>query len=212
MPFQSHSGETLPSEATALAAPVIRRVCAVFLVDVLSILLHFSRCHHESLMNLQNKRKCKHMHTNTVDRTIYAYRKFANVLGFGHLPENSWTFTISLERSQERRNISYVFLCYCVSLLRTAHVHMVSFRSMGSVDFLCDSSGSKAQFLQHLFEILQGTQRQTRRLSTWETKRSCSLWLNFFETLRVSEKLGYNYVNWGAVGNVQQAGSLDLAA
>jgi len=35
MPFQSHSGETLPSEATALTAPVIRRVCEVFLVDVL---------------------------------------------------------------------------------------------------------------------------------------------------------------------------------
>lgn len=113
MPFQSHSGETLPSEATALAAPVIRRVCAVFLVDVLSILLHFSRCHHESRMNLQNKRKCKHMHTNTVDRTIYAYRKFANVLGFGHLPENSWTFTIGLERSQELRNFP-MFSCAIV--------------------------------------------------------------------------------------------------
>jgi len=36
-------------------------------------------------------------------------------------------------------------------------------------------SWDSAQFLQHLFEIL------------------------------VSEKLGYNYVNWGAVGNVQQA-------
>ena len=100
------------------------------------------------------------------DRTIYAYRKFANVLGFGHLLKIREHSQLALKDLKSVETFP-MLSCAIVFLVRTAHVHMVSFRSMGSVDFLCDSSGSKPsscsiclRFCKGLNVRPDGSQRQ----------------------------------------------------
>ncbi len=147
MPFQSHSGKTLPLEATAPAAPVVFVQCLRgFSCWCSSIVFHFSMYHNESLINhnksiwiwiifirikarkrIRKYRKWLNMieHANTCIQTQLTGKS----MSIGSL-RMSWdsdtclkicenSLTISLERSQGRQENSYAFLCNIVSHFRT---------------------------------------------------------------------------------------------